>query len=153
MARDLEPAPLKPSWPLRQTPPGRLWVPLVHAARVEEECALASLDMPVVRVPEHDCVGAVEAPVKKMRQRRVRVQVAETERPQQRLRFLHPPTSIAVYQDDAPPFDGDLAAQRKRSHVSIVVTSNSVDRSDSFECGDRRGFADVARMENQVDAA
>lgn len=56
-------------------------------------------------------------------------------------------------EDDAPSFDDDLAAERKRRHVSIVVTPHGLDRSDSFERGDGLGLTDVARMENQVDPA
>ena len=153
MAGDLKPAPLKPSWPLRQAPGGGLRVPLVHAARVEEERAVARLDVLAVCVPEHNRVGAPVSPVQELRKRRVRVQTAETESPQQCLRLLHPSGPIAMNQHDAPPFDDDLAAQRKCSHVSIVITPNCLDRCDLFQRGDGLGLADVAGMENQVDPA
>jgi hypothetical protein len=125
----------------------------VHAAGVEQESALPCVDVLAVRVPEHDCVGTLEAPLKKFRQRTVRLKVTKAECPQQGLRFLDPSTPVAVHEDDASPLDHDLPAERKRSHVLIVVTPDGLDRSYTFEREDGLGRADISRMQNQIDPA
>jgi len=65
------------------------------------------------------------------------VQITEAERPQQRLRFLHPAAPIAVNEHDAPAFDRELAAQRQRGQIFIVVAAYRFDWSDAFESRDR----------------
>jgi hypothetical protein len=109
--------------------------------------------MRAMRVAEDDRIGVRKASMQKPRQRRVRACIAKAESPEERLRFLHPAAAIAVDENDAPTLDRELAGQGQRGEVAIVVTTHRLHRSDAFESRDRLRPADIARMQDQVDAA
>lgn len=152
MARGLQPAPLKPPWMLGQPAPRRLRIPLVHAARVEQQCPVACFCMRAVSVAENDCIGARKSTEKGIRQAVVRLQVAEAQRPEQCLRFLDPMSAVAVHQHDLPSLDRDLSTQREGVEIPVVITADCYDRCDALELGDGLRAADIPGMQDQVDA-
>ena len=81
------------------------------------------------------------------------MQVAKAERPQQRLRLLHPAAQVAVNEHDPPAFNADLSALGQRGQVSVVVAADRFDRSDLFELRDGLRRDDVAGMQDEVDSA
>ena len=85
----------------------------MNPAGIEQKCAAQRLDMRAMRVAEDDRIGVRKPAVQEFREGLVRVDIAEAQRPQQRLRFLHPAAPIAVNEHDAAAFDHHLAAQRE----------------------------------------
>jgi len=68
VARDLQPAPFEPTGPARQALVGRLRVPLVHAARIEQKRTFVRLYMRAMRVSENNRIGVRKTIVKESRQ-------------------------------------------------------------------------------------
>jgi hypothetical protein len=81
MTRDLQPAPFEPPWLLGKSSRHCLGIPLMDAARVEEQCSLVRLHMGAVSVAEDDRVCARETAPERMRQAGIRMHVAEAQRP------------------------------------------------------------------------
>ena len=153
MARDLQPGPFEPAGTLGEALRGRPWIPLVHAAGVEHQRAVASFHVRPVCVAENYRVCAAKAPEEGPRQTGVGMQVAQAERPQQRLRFLDQTASVAMNQDDPPALDQDLPAGRQVQQRTIVIPAHRFDRGDLLELRDGLCAVDVARMEDEVDPA
>src|SRR5260370_29116398 len=125
----------------------------MDATGVEHQRPVDSLDEGSVRVPEHDCVRIREPRAQHPCQPGMRVECAEAQGPQQGLRLLDPAAAVAMDDDDAPAFDGDLFAQRPARAVQIVVAANDFDRSEGRKRGDGSGSVDVARVDDHVYAA
>lgn len=125
----------------------------MDASRIEQQCTAASLRLGTVRVAEDNRIRLRKAPAQEFRQRLVRMQIAEAERPQQRLRFLHPAAPIAVDEHDAPALDRELAAQRQRRQMFIVVASHRFDWSDAFESRDRLRSVDITSVQDEIHPA
>jgi len=81
------------------------------------------------------------------------MQIAQAQRPQQGLRLLDPSGAIPVHHHYPLAFDGDLADERERRKVMVVVTSHRRHRSDALESRNRLRASDIARVQDQVDAA
>jgi hypothetical protein len=56
-----------------------------------------------------------------------------------------------MHQNNASPFNGDLAAERDCRQVSIVVTPHCLDGSYAFELRDRVVAIDVSCMQDEID--
>ena len=125
----------------------------MHAARVEKQSAIASLDVRPVRVAKDDHVGAWKAPAQSTRQTGMGEKRAERQSPEQGLRLLEPAAAIAMNDDDAPALDGDLPAQGQGGERSIVVAANGLDRRDATQLRDGLGTIDVPGVNDQVHAA
>src|SRR5216683_7652266 len=119
MPRDLEPAPLEPTWIPFQPLPRRPWVPLVDCTGVEHQDSVQSLDVRPVRVAENDRVRAFDAPSQRSRQAGVRAIGAQAQRPEQSLRLLQPAAAVAVDDDDGPALDSELAGERPAGRIPI----------------------------------
>src|SRR6266849_4236442 len=150
MAGDLQPGPLEPSWVLLEPQPGGRRVPLMHAAGVEHQRPIESLNEGSVRVPEHDYVRVREPRAQRPCQPRVRMVCAEAHGPHQGLRLLDPTAAVAMDDDDAFAFDGDFFAQRPAGALQIVVAANDFDRCEGRKGFDGSGAVDVARMDDQI---
>jgi hypothetical protein len=58
-----------------------------------------------------------------------------------------------VDENDAPALDRELAGERQRGQVAIVVTPHGLNRGDAFESRDRLRPADITGVQDQVNAA
>jgi hypothetical protein len=58
-----------------------------------------------------------------------------------------------VNENDAPALNREIASQRQRRQVEVVVAPHRFDWGDLFKGGDRLGAADIARMEDEIDPA
>lgn len=125
----------------------------MDGARIEQQRTVMRLYIGAMRVAEDDSVGIRKTLVQESRQRLVRVQVAETQRPQQRLRLLHPAAPIAVDEHDAPSLDRELATQGQRRQIAIVIAPHRFDWRDAFKSRDRLGSADITCVKDEIDPA
>src|SRR5207237_3991068 len=85
---DLQPAPVEPSRLLLETQFCGGRVPVVYPARIEQERSVDLSHMGAVCVAVDDHVGLRKPPPEAARQSGVRTEVAQAQRPQQRLRLF-----------------------------------------------------------------
>src|SRR5690348_18469612 len=116
MARELQPAPLEPTRSLLESTARGDVVPLVHATRIEQQGVANHLRVDPMRVSEDDDVGVGKSPAQAARQASVWPEVAEGQRPQERLRLLEPARPVAM--DERESLAGDRQLARSEEHTS-----------------------------------
>src|SRR6266550_86011 len=147
---DLQPAPFEPSRLLLETQFCGGRVPLVHAARIEQERSVDLSHMGAVGVAVDDDVGLRKPPPEAARQSGVRTEVAQAQRPQQRLRLFDPPGPVAVDDDDPPARHRHLTSRGQRVQSAIVVAAHCLDGSQTTQLVQRGGGVDVAGVEDDL---
>ena len=106
--------------------------------------------MGAVCVAVDDHVGLRKPPPEAARQSGVRTEVAQAQRPQQRLRLFDPPGPVAVDDDDPPARHRHLTSRGQRVQSAIVVAAHCLDGSQTTQLVQRGGGVDVAGVEDDL---
>ena len=125
----------------------------MHRSRVEQQRAVDPVRVRAMRVPEHDHVGVWKSAPQAPRQTLVRLEEPQAQRPQQRLRLLDPTRSLAVDDDDAQPFDDELAGLRQRGKRLVVIAAHRLHRRERGQLLERGRLRHIAGMDDDLHTA